>query len=69
MVKIHKAITEDVIVEAVERAAYSLDNPGFCISCGEEMDGCEPDMEKGTCEICGGPFVYGAEQLLLMTVA
>ncbi len=65
----HASITQDVIIEAVERAMVGLDNPGFCTDCGAENDGCEPDMEKGPCEVCGAYKVYGAEQLMLMTVA
>jgi len=63
--KIHPSITTDRVMEAVERAATSLDNPGFCIACGEDADGCEPDAERYTCEVCGAPAVYGAETLLI----
>lgn len=65
--KIHKSITPERIAEAVERANTSLDNPGFCIACGEDAEGCEPDAEGYECEHCGKRSVYGAEQLLLMT--
>jgi hypothetical protein len=34
--EIHKSITEDLVVDAVERHMTSLDNPGFCIACGAE---------------------------------
>lgn len=67
--KLHPSLTEDVIVEAVERSMESLDNPGFCIECGMEHDGVEPDARRYPCESCGAMAVYGAEQLLLMTVA
>jgi hypothetical protein len=67
--KLHPSLTEDIICDAVERQMFSLDNPGFCVACGAENDGCEPDAEKYPCEICGENQVYGAEQLLLMTVA
>lgn len=43
----------------------TLDNPGFCIACGEDADGCEPDARGYECESCGRPKVYGAEELLL----
>ncbi len=39
---------------------------GFCLACGHEQDGCEPDMRKGVCEECGAEKVYGAEELALM---
>jgi hypothetical protein len=56
-------------MEAVERHNRTLDNPGFCVACGSDADGCEPDMRRGQCEICGANRVYGAEELLMMIVA
>jgi hypothetical protein len=61
----HASITLDRVMEAAEREMFSLDNPGFCLLCGEEADGCEPDAREYTCENCDGPFVYGAQELLL----
>jgi len=52
------------IVDAVTRRMYSLDDPGFCIACGHEQNGCEPDMQRGLCEACCAPGVYGADELL-----
>ena len=63
--KIHKSITEDRITAMCIRQLHSLDNPGICLSCGEEADGCEPDAERYTCESCGEKQVYGADQALL----
>ena len=62
---VNPKITEDVIVEAVERCRSSLDNPGFCLCCGCEADGVEPDARKYKCEACGAPAVDGAEELLM----
>jgi hypothetical protein len=59
--KLHPSITEERILEAVER--FDLDDPGFCIKCGHEQGGCEPDMRKGVCESCGAKAVYGAEEI------
>lgn len=64
--QVHDSITEERIVEVLEEAGDEM--RGFCILCGEDAYGCEPDAEKYTCEHCGGPGVYGAEQLLLHTV-
>ena len=64
--KTHKSITLKRLEEAVQRNLTTLDNPGFCIKCGEEADGCEPDARKYECESCGEPAVYGAEDLLLV---
>lgn len=64
--KLHKSLTQERIVEAVERNMTSLDNPGFCIECGEEAEGCEPDARKYLCEHCGKRAVYGAQELMFM---
>ena len=55
-------VTIDQIIEAVEQD----DNLGFCLACGEEAFGVEPDACKYECEICGQHKVYGAEELLIM---
>lgn len=62
--KPHPSITAARILEAVERQASSLYDPSFCLACGEEAIGCEPDMRKGECESCGAKAVYGAQELL-----
>jgi hypothetical protein len=63
--KIHQSITEDRIIEACERRMTRLDDPGFCIACGNEQGGCEPDARRYQCEACGDYEVYGAEELLI----
>jgi len=40
-------------------------NTGWCIRCGAEHDGLEPDAERRKCEECGKPAVYAAEECLL----
>ena len=62
----HKSLTDDVIVEAVERHNSSLDDPGFCLICGLEHGGVEPDAHNYVCESCGAEQVFGAEELLLV---
>lgn len=54
-------IEMDAVMAAVERD----DCTGFCIACGEEQGGCEPDARRVECESCGEPKVYGAEELLM----
>lgn len=61
----HKSVTDERIIDAARRQMTTLDNPGFCLSCGQEQDGCEPDARKYTCEHCGKREVYGAEELLM----
>lgn len=63
---LNKAITIDVLQDAVMRRMTTLDNPGFCVACGEENDGCEPDARRYKCEHCGERQVYGADELLIM---
>ena len=54
------------VMEAVEENTFGLGNAGFCLACGEEADGCEPDARKYTCDYCGEKKVYGAEEILMM---
>lgn len=61
--KWHKSLTKDRVEDAVKRRLQSLDNPGFCTSCGAEADQCEPDAREYECEECGENTVYGAEEL------
>jgi hypothetical protein len=66
--KMHKSITSARVCDAVERSHTSLDNPGFCIACGADADGVEPDARGYECEHCGAHKVYGAEELLMHMV-
>ena len=56
------SLSIDEIIEAVE----ADDSLGFCLACGEEASGVEPDARRYECEACGAARVYGAEELLLM---
>lgn len=65
MTSIHASITPDRLVEAMEQDEH----PGFCINCGEPAeDYVEPDARRYRCSFCRTDGVYGAEELLLMTV-
>lgn len=64
-VKIHESITLERVMEAAKREMFGTDNPGFCVVCGEEQEGCEPDARRYPCETCGKRAVYGAQELLL----
>ena len=61
----HRSITRERVVAACRRRAESLDNPGFCLSCGFEQEGAEPDAEEITCESCGEESVMGSDEILL----
>jgi hypothetical protein len=39
---------------------------GFCLACGEEADGVEPDARLFECDACEASAVYGLEELALM---
>ena len=56
-----QVLSTDEIIAAVQ----ADDNLGFCLACGEEASGVEPDARGYECEVCGEEEVYGAEELLL----
>ena len=53
-------ITTERLLAALERDDYT----GFCLGCGSERDGCEPDARRYECYDCGENKVWGAEELL-----
>ena len=65
MVELSSKVTAEAVTDAVERQMTSLDNPGFCVVCGEENEGCEPDARRYRCEFCHNMSLYGAEEILL----
>ena len=54
----------DRVIEAISSDEYM----GFCVKCGEEAYGVEPDARKYKCEGCGELAVYGAEEILITYV-
>jgi hypothetical protein len=62
--KMHPSLTEERIMTAAEDL-LGLDDPGFCIICGADAYGVEPDARRYVCEACGERGVYGAEELAL----
>ena len=64
-IEVHKTITTERVMAAVTAGRTRLDDPGFCICCGADALGVEPDVRQYECEICGEAGVYGAEELLL----
>ena len=65
-IKIHPSITTERIASALEDYELNCGNPGFCLTCGADADGCEPDAEFYECEECGSPEVFGAMQVAIM---
>jgi hypothetical protein len=61
----HASITFERIIDAVERENITLDNPGFCLICGDEAMECEPDARNYTCDNSGAEQVFAAAEVLL----
>lgn len=55
-------LTLNMIMTAAEADEYL----GFCLACGAEHDGVEPDARRYECTECGARKVYGAEELIMM---
>lgn len=66
--KIHATLTAEYLEEAVKDSMFGMGNPGFCLECGAERDGCEPDAENYECYECGAMAVMGAENIYMMVV-
>ncbi len=67
--KVHNSITPERVEAAVKKQMFGTENPGFCLACGEDADGCEPDARHYTCEVCSEAQVFGAMELLMMGYA
>lgn len=64
--KWHKSLTDEILIETMERRMSSLDDPGFCLICGCEAYGVEPDARNYECESCGAKQVFGIEELIMI---
>ena len=63
--KLPPGISMDELMAAVEESQTGMIDTGFCLACGCEVCGVEPDAERYPCEDCGERQVYGAERILL----
>jgi hypothetical protein len=61
----HVTVTSVAVMEACDRRQISLDNPGICLACGFEQDGCEPDARGYECASCGEAQVFGSDEILM----
>ena len=55
-------VSLEQVMAVIENGEYA----GFCLACGAQADGVEPDARKYECSECGAHKVYGAEEILLM---
>ena len=46
--------------------AASENCEGFCLACGSDQFGVEPDARRYKCEACSKHKVFGAEELAIM---
>jgi len=51
-----------------QEMTFGLSNEGWCLTCGELVDGVEPDARKYMCGCCGKKSIYGLEELLMMGI-
>lgn len=65
VIREYAELNVDQIVAAVESDSFV----GFCVLCGEEAYGVEPDAAGYPCSSCHGLGVYGAEELIFYGVA
>ena len=54
-------IAEGVAEKALEALNQGADMTGFCLSCGNQQDGVEPDAKGYKCDSCDKGQVMGAE--------
>ena len=59
----------DQVLDAARESMLGDTYIGFCLACGAEVYGVEPDAREYTCEECDAHKVYGAPELLIMGYA
>ena len=52
--------------EELEAIITGSNVEGFCLSCGNQQYGVEPDAREYVCDKCGSNKVFGAEELIMM---
>lgn len=67
--KAYKTKSGTIRYKPVIEIGDELEDAGFCIACGSETSGVEPDAQRYECDNCGKNMVYGIEELLIMEIA
>lgn len=62
----NKFILPVVSEDEMQEIMFGTSDNGWCIACGEEAYGVEPDARKYECECCEKRAVYGYQELLMM---
>lgn len=52
-------------IERVLEIVQADEDAGFCLACGDEAYGVEPDARNYECESCGERKVFGAQEILM----
>jgi hypothetical protein len=58
--------TAKQLLKRATAACHRDEYVGFCLNCGAEKEGCEPDARNYHCDRCGEDEVYGAEEIVIM---
>ena len=61
-----KLVKGRLVMSESEYFNAGAENLGYCISCGESMEECEPDSRGRHCDACHEDSVYGTEELMMM---
>lgn len=61
-----KGPTLEQLEDMCRRRITTTDNPGWCLACGKEVEGFEPDARNCECELCGERRVFGSDELAMM---
>lgn len=63
--RLPEGLTIEEVMAEVEENMFGLGNTGFCLSCGADRSGCEPDARFYECYECGDRMVFGAEEVMM----
>lgn len=65
MKEVSRNITVEMVEDALESSVFDTDYISYCILCGAEHQGFEPDTRGAICDHCNDEAVYSVEELVL----